>query len=63
MEGQISSCKATQTDWDAPTSAGKKTNLSPAMGFFHNLLFSESMPILPKYTDYSQQRARISGLN
>jgi len=41
MEGQISSCKATQTDWDAPESAGKKKSLSPAMGFFLNLLSSE----------------------
>ena len=41
IEGQISSCKATQTDWDIPESAGKKTKLLPAMRFFLNLLSSE----------------------
>jgi len=44
IEGQISSCKATQTDWDVPESAGKKKNktkLSPEMRFFLNLLSSK----------------------
>ena len=43
MEGQISSCKATQTDFDVSESAGKKRALFPAVIFFLNLLSSESV--------------------
>ena len=36
MEGQISSCKATQTDFDVPETAGKTQNSLPEMRFLTN---------------------------
>ena len=42
IEGQISSCKATQTDFDVPESAGKQ-KLSSAVRFLLYLLSSNSV--------------------
>ena len=36
IEGQISSCKATQTDFDVPETAGKTQNSLPKMRFLTN---------------------------
>ena len=38
IEGQISRCKATQTDFDVPESAGKKSQNSWDFSYIYSLL-------------------------